>query len=168
MSYLVVDCHGCGSPRILDDANETGQCPRCGTTIRVENAQVHARTDELETAQDALGQVNAQRAGGELVRPGDSQAGPPTKASDGEEASQARDEIDRALVQARSVSSERMQVKVTAEGLTEELGTFTVEDWIEAMDRLDVAEPRAREHLQRLARGSIVAEPEHGRYRYIE
>lgn len=168
MSYLVVGCSGCGTPRVAEADKTTADCPRCGTTIRLETARIHARTDELAKAQDAVGQVNAQRAGGELVRPD-----PPASQTTGTEGEDeripsARDAIDRALVQARDVTSERMKVRLTAEGLTRELDTFTEEDWLEAMDRLDVAEPRAREHLERLSLRSIVAEPEHGSYRYIE
>jgi uncharacterized Zn finger protein (UPF0148 family) len=170
MTYLVVDCPGCSTPRIVEDGQDTGECPRCGSTIRVESAHVHARADELTTAQDALGQVNAQRADGELLRPDElaQAAGAGSSKTEKDPSPTARDEIDHALSQAREVSSERMTVRLVAEGLTERLDTFTEEEWLEAMGRLDVAEPRAREHLQRLARGSIVAEPEHGRYRYIE
>lgn len=163
MSYLVVDCPGCSSPRIVEDTQDTGECPRCGSSIQIGQARVHAEADELEAAQDALGQVNAHRAGGELKRADD--RGP---SSDGGSTPSPRDEIDRALQQARTVSSERMQIRLVAEGLTEEMETFTEEDWLAAMGRLDVPEARAREHLRRLARGSIVAEPEHGSYRYID
>ncbi|PSG97327.1 hypothetical protein BRD56_06610 [Thermoplasmatales archaeon SW_10_69_26] len=175
MGYLVVGCSGCGTPRVAEADKSTAQCPRCGTTIQLDKARIHARTDELAKAQDAVGQVNAQRAGGELVRPDRSTpaeaAGEETDEADEggvEPSPSARDDIDRALAQAREVSSERMRVRLTAEGLTQQLGTFTEEDWLAAMDRLDVSEPRAREHLQRLSLRSIVAEPEHGTYRYIE
>lgn len=170
MAYLVVGCSSCGTPRVAEADKSTAECPRCGTTIRLESAKVHARTDELAKAQDAVGQVNAQRAGGELVRPDRSDGAVPEQGSEEPEAdaSSARDDIDRALVQAREVSSERMQVRLTAEGLTEQLGTFTEEDWLEAMARLDVSEARAREHLERLSLRSIVAEPEHGTYRCID
>lgn len=170
MAYLVVDCPGCGTPRIVEDDQATGECPRCGSTIRVDDARVHARTDELTTAQDALGQVNAQRADGELLRPDElaQAAGAGSSRAEEDRSPRSRDAIDHAIAEAREVSSERTQIRVVAEGLTERFDTFTTEQWIEAMRRLDVAEPRAREHLQRLSRGSIVAEPEHGNYRYIE
>lgn len=164
MSYLVIACKSCGSPRVVDASNESAECPRCGTTTRVEQAKVHAETEDIEVARDALGQVNAQRAGGELVR-GPEGPGPPSEA---EEDTTPRDDIDRALVEAREVSSQRMKIRLTAEGLTRELETFTEEQWVEAMGRLDVAEPRAREHLKRLSRASVVAEPEHGTFHAIE
>lgn len=191
MSYLVLSCTGCGSPRVAQAANKTANCPRCGTTIQIDNAQVHARTDELAKARDAVGQINAHRADGELLR-GEQGSGVAQSAeakvrtnetddtddigeAGGEqpfEQSQAsdspRDAIDRALVSARSVPSQRLRVKLTAEGLTEELETFTEEDWVEAMQRLDVDEARAREHLRRLSQASEIAEPEHGVFRYIE
>lgn len=170
MGYLVVDCQGCGSPRIVEEGKDTGQCPRCGTRIQIASAHVHARVDDLTTAQDALGQVNAQRADGELLRPDElaQAAGAGSQRTEKDRSPKARDPIDHAIAKAREVTSERMQVRLAAEGLTERLDTFTEEDWVEAMDRLDVVEARAREHLQRLSRESIVAEPEHGRYRYIE
>lgn len=170
MGYLVVDCQGCSSPRIVEEGKDTGQCPRCGTTIQIETAHVHVRTEELTSAQDALGQVNAQRADGELLRPDElaQAAGAGSRRTEKDPSPKARDPIDHAIQKAREVTSERMQVRLTAEGLTERFDTFTEEQWVEAMGRLDVAEARAREHLQRLSQGSIVAEPEHGRYRYIE
>lgn len=189
MSYLVLSCTGCGSPRVAEAANKTANCPRCGTTIQMDNAQVHARTDELAEARDAVGQINAHRADGELLR---GEEGTPStqnadardrtdETDDSEEepegehpfeesptSASPRDAIDRALVSARSVPSQRLRVKLTAEGLTEELETFTEEDWVEAMQRLDVDEARAREHLRRLSQASEIAEPEHGVFRYIE
>jgi predicted RNA-binding Zn-ribbon protein involved in translation (DUF1610 family) len=170
VSYLVVDCQGCGSTRIVEADQSTGECPRCGTTIQIDSARVHARTDDLTAAQDALGQVNAQRADGELLRPDElaQEAGASSQRTGKDPQPTARDEIDHAIREAREVASERMQVRLVAEGLTERLDTFTEEDWLEAMSRLDVPEPRAREHLQRLSRRTMVAEPQHGTYRYIE
>lgn len=155
MSYLVIDCTSCGSPRVVESDKETAQCPRCGSRTQIESARVHTRTELLAEAQNALGQVNAQRAGGELD----------------EEAIRevpARDAIDRALAQARTATSERTQIQVAAEGLTEELGRFDVETWVEALERLDVERPRALEHLERLQRVSIVTEPEHGAYEHVD
>lgn len=154
MSYLVIDCTGCGSPRVAAADRETAQCPRCGSRTRIDQARVHARTDALEAAQNAVGQVNAQRAGSELD----------------EEAVRdvpARDAIDRAIAQARSATSERTRVQLAAEGLTEELQRFDEGTWVEAMERLDVGRPRALEHLQRLRRASIVAEPSNGVYEHV-
>lgn len=166
MSYLVLACKSCGTPRVVQADKQSAECHRCGTTTRVEGGRVHARTNSLEAAQDAVGQVNAQRAGGELVRPDG--AGTAVEGdSDDEGDVEPRDAIDRALVSARTVSSQRQRVQLAAEGLTDELDTFDEDDWIEAMSRLDVDEPRAREHLRRLSQASVVAEPELGHYRYV-
>lgn len=155
MSYLVVGCTGCGSPRVVPEGNKTAQCHRCGATTTIEDAIVHARTDELAAAQNALGQVNAKRADGELL----------TGAV--QEAPEARDAIDRALVDARSVSSQRRRVQLAAEGLTEAFETFDEERWVEALARLDIERAQAVEHLQRLRQASLVAEPSHGEFRYL-
>lgn len=155
MSYLVIACKDCGSPRVAPADNDTATCHRCGATTRLDDAVVHARTDALEAAQNAVGQVNAKREGAELD----------------EEAVQEvdhRDALDRALAQARQVSGERARARHAAEGLTEELGAFDEDDWLAAMDRLDVGRARGLEHLERLCRASIVAEPEHGTYRHVE
>lgn len=152
--YLVIDCTSCGSPRVVQADKETAQCPRCGSRTTIGKARVHARTDSLEAAQNAIGQVNAERAGGELA----------------EEAVQevpARDPIDEALREARSVTSERTQVQVAAERLSEELDGFDQEEWVTALGRLDIDRPRALEHLERLKRASVIAEPSHGTYRFV-
>lgn len=164
MGYLVIACKSCGTPRVAQDDKQTAECHRCGTQTRIEDARVHARTDELAEAQDAVGQVNAQRAGGQLARPDEGEAAPGGEA----ETVSPRDDIDQALTRARTAASERTQVRVAAEGLTEALGTFTEEQWIEAMGRLDVDEVRAREHLERLKHASVVAQPQHGTFRFVE
>ncbi len=155
MSYLVVACTGCGSPRVVPAGNKTAQCHRCGSRTTVDEAIVHARTDSLEAAQNAVGQVNAKREGGELA-----EAAVETPAP--------RDAIDRALADARSVTSERMRVQLAAEGLTEELSTFDADAWVTALERLDVERARALEHLERLKHASVVTEPTNGEYRFVD
>jgi uncharacterized Zn finger protein (UPF0148 family) len=154
MSYLVVGCPDCGTPRVAPAGNDTATCHRCGRQVRLDDVPVHARTDSLEAAQNAVGQVNAQRDGGELAEAAVAEP-------------EARDALDRALVAAREVSGERATVRRAAEGLTEELDTFTEDTWVEALGRLDVPEPRALEHLERLQRANLVVEPEHEVYRAL-
>lgn len=154
MSYLVIGCTSCGSPRVVEPDQQTAQCHRCGSTTRIEKAIVHARTDSLEAAQNAVGQVNAENAGGELEEEA-VQPVPP------------RDPIDRAVREARSVTSERRRVQIAAEALTEAFSRFTEEQWLEAMERIDVDRPRALDHLERLTQASVVAEPTHGEYSYV-
>lgn len=160
MAYVVLGCRRCGSPRVAQADSTSAQCHECGAANRVDEAEVFARVDSLEAAREALGQVNADRADGDPPdeRPGGEADGGVTP----------RDDVDRALAQAREVPSERRRARLAAEGLTRELGTFTAGDWVEAMNRLDVDEARAREYLRRLARASVVAEPEHGTYRAVE
>lgn len=155
MSYLVIACKDCGVPRVAPADNETATCHRCQATTRLDDAVVHARTDSLEAAQNAVGQVNAQREGGELAEAAVQEV-------------DHRDPLDRALAGARQVSGERARVRRAAEGLTEELGAFDEDDWLAAMDRLDVGRARGLEHLQRLRQASIVTEPEHGTYRHVD
>lgn len=155
MSYLVVSCTSCGSPRVVPGGNKTAQCHRCGSTTTVEKAIVHARADSLEAAQNAVGQVNAQRADGELVDAAVQEAPAP------------RDALDRALVDARGVASEKTRVQLAAEGLTEEFSTFDAERWVDALERLDIERARALEHLERLKQASVVTEPTHGQYRVV-
>lgn len=154
MSYLVIDCTSCGSTRVVQADKETAQCHRCNSRTRIEKARVHARTETIEAAQNAVGQVNAQRAGAELEE-------------DAKREVPDRDAIDRALGQARGTTSERTQVQLAAEGLTEELSSFTEDQWVEALSRIDVERARALEHLERLQRASIVAEPSHGEFEHV-
>lgn len=154
MRYLVISCTGCGWPRVAQGDKETAQCPRCGTRIPIDRAIVHARTDELEAAQNAVGQVNAQRADGELAEAAVQEV-------------PDRDPIDKAVRQARKVTSERTQVQLAAEGLTEAFSTFTEDQWIEALGRLDVPRGRAVEHLERLKQASVLVEPTAGEHRHV-
>ncbi len=153
MAYLVVACQGCGAPKVAEEGRKTTQCPRCSHRIAIGEAIVHARTETVEQARHALGQVNASKAGGELAQPAPAE---PT-----------RDAVDRALIQARSVTAKASRVRLAAEGLTREFETFTHEQWLEALARLDILVPEAREHLDRLKQANLVAEPEHGVYRFV-
>lgn len=154
MSYLVISCTGCGRPRVTQQDQQTTTCHRCGDRIQIENASQHASTDTLQAAQNAVGQINAKRAGEELPDP--AKASPP-----------ARDAVDQALADARSATSQRARVRRAAEGLTEAFDTFTMEDWVQALGRIDIPQDRAIEHLQRLKQANIVTEPDHGTYRAI-
>lgn len=155
MSYLVVDCSSCGTPRVAQADNQTATCHQCGAQTRLEDARVHVRTDSAEQARHALGQVNAQREGATLDQPEP-------------EDSPGRDAIDEAIADARDVTGERRRVQVAAEGLTRELSTFTEDEWVQALSRLDVPRARALEHLERLKRASLVSEPSHGTYEHVD
>jgi len=163
MNYLVVACTGCGAPRVVEADKNSAQCPRCGSTTLIESANVFARTETLEEAQNAVGQVNAQRAGGELVDAAKREIPEPE-----DEEVTHRDDIDRAIHRAREVSSRSSRVRLAAEGLTEQLDAFSAEEWVEAMTRLDVPEGSAIELLERLVNESVVTEPAHGVYRYVD
>ena len=116
---------------------------------------VHARTGSAEEARDAVGQINAQKADGTLLREPELQE-PPN-----------RDAIDRAILDAREVTGRAMRVKLAAQGLTEEQGSFDQATWVEAMERLDINEPRALEHLERLIHANALAQPSPGSYQFV-
>ncbi len=155
MSYQVISCRQCGAPRIVETKRKTTQCPRCGSRLDLERVLVHAETGSIEEARDAVGQINAQRAGGELLRQPEPQRVEPA------------DRIDEALQQARDVTGQAMRVKLAAQGLSDTFGTFDEEQWIDALERLDIQEGRAREHLERLAQMSMVAQPQPGSYTWV-
>ncbi len=154
MAYLVIACRSCGTARIAPSTNETATCPQCGTTTPLDEALVHARTDDAETARHAIGQINAKKAGQTYDQE------PPPKPS-------PRDAIDRAIQPAREVTNQRRRAQLAAQGLTDELSTFTQEHWIEALERLDIPKPRALEHLAGLQQANLVTEPTHGSYRHV-
>lgn len=155
MAYVVLDCSSCGTPRVAESKNQTATCPRCGAQTRIEEARVHARTDSAKQARHALGQVNAQREGETLDQPAP-------------ERPESRDAIDEAIAGARQVAGQRRRVQVAAEGLTRELSTFTEDQWVQALSRLDIPRARALEHLDRLKRASLVTEPRHGAFEHVD
>lgn len=155
MSYQVISCRDCGTPRVVEAHRKTTQCPRCGKRLDLEKVIVHAETEDMAEARDAVGQINAQKAGGELLRQPDPRQVSPA------------DEIDQAIGQARQVTGQAPRVKLAAQGLTEVLGRFTEDQWVEAMERLDVPEGRAIEHLHKLMRVNALAQPTPGRFQYV-
>lgn len=155
MSYQVISCRSCGAPRIVEAKRKTTQCPRCGQRLDLERVLVHAETDAIEEARDAIGQINAQRAGGELLREPEPRTPEPS------------DRIDQALQQAREVTGQAMRVKLAAQGLSDVFDTFDEDRWVEALERLDIQEGRAREHLERLAQMSMLTQPRPGIYTWV-
>lgn len=155
MSYQVISCRDCGAPRIVEAGRKTTQCPRCGTRLDLERVLVHAETGSIDEARDAVGQINARRAGGELLRENDPKTVEPA------------DAIDEALQQAREVTGQAMRVKLAAQGLTDVFDTFDQGQWIEALERLDIQEGRAREHLERMVQLNMLAQPKPGDYTWV-
>ncbi len=155
MSYQVISCRDCGSPRIVEAKRKTSQCPRCGKSLDLDRVLVHAETDAIEEARDAVGQINARRADGELLREPEPKTVEPA------------DRIDQALQQARDATGQAMRVKLAAQGLSETFETFDEARWVQALERLDIQEGRAREHLDRLVQMSMLAQPRPGSYTWV-
>lgn len=156
MGYLVVSCPTCGTPRVAEAQHRTTACAACSKRIELGRALVHLRTPSLAAAREAVGHLNAKRAGGELL------AAEPTGAPP-----EPADAIDEAIADARSVRNETMRVRLAAEGLGARLATWDEETWCEALARLDVERGRALEHLERLVETSAVAQPRPGTFRYV-
>lgn len=154
MAYLVIACKSCGTARIAPSKNETATCPRCGASTRLEDALVHARTEDAKTARHAIGQINAKQAGETYDQTPNPKPEP-------------RDPIDRAIQPAREVTNQRRRAQLAAQGLTRELSTFTQDEWATALERLDIPRARALEHLARLQQANLVTEPTHGSYRHV-
>jgi hypothetical protein len=61
MKYAVIVCPHCQTGKIIEQKHQTTRCIRCGKQLIIKKIKIHYQTDILKKAQQALGQINAEK-----------------------------------------------------------------------------------------------------------
>ncbi|MFW6064349.1 MAG: DUF5817 domain-containing protein [Candidatus Natronoplasma sp.] len=148
--YAIIVCSRCRTPKTALLTNKTTKCHQCGKRLTLKKMKIHYRTDSKEEASWAIGRLNAEMRGGELPEKEDSEEkGPYVKAS--KEAEVADNEGER--------------LEIISRVLSEEVGTFGIEDVekvYELLGRKDVDELE-----KKIKRLEEIYEPEEGVFRSV-
>jgi len=111
--YGIIVCSRCRTAKTALLTNKTTKCHQCGKRLTLEKMKIHYRTDSKEEASWAIGRLNAEMGGGELPeKEGEEEKGPHVKASK----------------QAEIADNERERLEIISRVLSEELGSFKIED----------------------------------------
>jgi len=111
--YAVIVCSRCSTPKTALLTNKTTKCHQCGKRLDLKKMKIHYQTDSKEEARWAIGRLNAEMSGGELPEKEDEEEkGPHAKASK----------------KAEIADNERERLEIICRVLSEELGSFKIED----------------------------------------
>ncbi len=154
--YGVVVCPRCKRAKGVDLKQKTTACS-CGFTIKVVPARVRARAATAHELAPLVGQVNADLAGGtrqvqQLLAP--------------RKRTRPREVHARVIAAIQDRGDRATKVRGAAVALTNELELFTLDDWAQVLEGLEIADPEGA--LAALLRANVVFEPKPGFYRMVD
>lgn len=139
--FAVVVCPGCRKPRGIKLSSQKSTCPRCGRVIEVRKALIHFQSPDVR---EIKAFINAM-----------SDFSPPVKEEE------CRDPWIAMQDRIKSERDPEERLFVIASGLSEILGTFTVED----VER--VVPGKGEAYLRLMVDHVIVLETSPGRYQVL-
>ena len=151
--YGVVVCSRCGRARGVRIGQKTASC-QCGHKIDLSMAKVGRKTEDARELARAVGLENAKLSGG---------------LEDCEKVSllprKRKGAHGRAATAAERAGNRDAKVRVVAEELSRELGTFTVGDFGVVLVSLGIQDPQKL--LEELSKANFIYEPSPGRFRVV-
>ena len=153
--FGVVVCPRCHRAKGVDLKQKTTACP-CGFEIRVLPSRARARVGTERELIEAVRRVQAELAGG--LAEYERAAAPPGRKRIGQVHA-------RVAAVAKKAGDRAHRVRAAAEGLTEELEVFSVEDLRTVLEALGIHDVDGS--LEELLAANVVYEPKEGFYRAV-
>ncbi|MBS3781251.1 MAG: DUF1922 domain-containing protein [Candidatus Thermoplasmatota archaeon] len=149
--YGVIVCSRCKTPKTALLINQTTKCHQCGKKLILKKMKIHYRTDSKEEASWAIGRMNAEMSGGEL----------PEK----EDNKKERDPHVKASQEAEIADNEKERLEIISRVLSEELGSFKVDD-VKRVYKL-LGKENIEDLEEKIKRLEEIYEPEEGVFRSV-
>jgi len=148
--YAIIICPNCRRPKNALLTNKTTKCHQCGKKLTLEKMKIHYQTNSKEEATWAIGRLNAKMSGGELPEKEYSEEGGP---------------YVKASKEAEIADNERERLEIIGRVLSEEIGSFNIDDVKEVYKLLGKEETENLE--KKIKRLEEIYETEEGVFRSV-
>jgi len=159
MSYALVVCPSCKTPKGVEVGHKSTRCNGCGKRLSMESLRVVARCASIEQLQAALLQFNARRAGGGATDLLPAQRVPASTPP-------PRD-MESILARLPTGGGQSAKLDAIARGLTRLHGSFDEEQFALAAASAGISDRTARTQLTALSERGLLVEAPRGRFRVV-
>ncbi len=165
-TYRILRCPGCSKAKNVLANTKTARCDFCSKRFDVQNRKIFFTTDNVHEAVDVMGRLNSELAGnGEQFISGLEEV-MLTKSEKKERA--AFDSAYQYIgFRLSEVSGEKQKMETAMRLLTEELGSFTLEDLCWALEEANHSTERAETYVEMLIRANMLLTKNGKRYKFI-
>ncbi|MFP4000768.1 MAG: DUF5817 domain-containing protein [Thermoplasmata archaeon] len=148
--YGIIVCSNCRTPKTVLLKDETTKCHQCGERLDIGRMKLHYKTGSREEASWAIGRLNAKMSGEEL----------PEK-----EEKEAKSPHGKASEKAEIADDERERLNIIGRVLTEEVGSFELEDLEKVYELLGKGD--IDDLKEKIKRSEEIYEPEEGVFKAV-
>lgn len=165
-TYCILRCPGCSKAKNVLANTKTARCDFCSKRFDVRNRKIFFTTDNVHEAVEVIGRLNSELAGNGKQFISALEEGMLVESGGKDRA--AFDSVYQYIgYRLSEASGEKKKMETAVRLLTDELGTFNMDDLCRALEEANHGTERAEKYVEIMIRANMLFTKDGIRYKYI-
>jgi len=165
-TYCILRCPGCSKAKNVLSNVKTARCDFCSKRFDLRNRKIFFTTDNVHEAVEVIGRLNSELAGNEKEFISALEEGMLLESGGKDRA--AFDSVYQYIgYRLSEASGEKKKMETAVRLLTDELGSFNMNDLCRALEEANHSLERAEKYVEMMIRANMLFTKDGKRYEYI-